>query len=333
MANPSRIAQRSGPTGQLDRIRRLPAGNICLAFVIVQTGCIIGALLFATEFKYLSPANIAVMLKAIPILGVIALGVGILMVAGEYELSVGSTYAFTAIVLCLMVEAGAPTPLAALAAIALGIGISVLNGLITLRFALPSFIVTMGAMLFWKGMILYVDGAQGIKFKWSEDFRAVVAGRFGPVEMIFVWFVVLTALFHTVMRYHRFGNHLLATGGNRIAAIANGIRPDRVKLAAFAAAGGMAAIGGIIAALRVASATPTQGGGMELQAIAASVIGGLALTGGRGSMLGVFLGAALIYTIQDVLLLLRAPGFYLDIFVGLLIILAAIANQAFRKEA
>lgn len=90
---------------------------------------------------------------------------------------------------------------------------------------------------------------------------------------------------------------------------------------------------GLIAAARVGSVTPAQGGGLELQAIAAAVIGGVALTGGRGSMIGVFLGAALIYTIQDVLLLMRAPGFYLDIFVGALIVLAAITNQVVGRRA
>ena len=94
----------------------------------------------------------------------------------------------------------------------------------------------------------------------------------------------------------------------------------------------MAAFAGVLAASRVGSVTPTQGAGLELQAIAACVIGGLALTGGRGSMIGVFLGTFLIYTIQDVLLLVRAPGFYLDIFVGALIVLAAISNQVFSKE-
>jgi simple sugar transport system permease protein len=101
---------------------------------------------------------------------------------------------------------------------------------------------------------------------------------------------------------------------------------------AFGIAGFCAAFSGILAAARVGAIQPGQGAGLELRAIAACVIGGLALSGGRGTILGVFLGAALIYTIQDILLLVRAPGFYLDIFVGILIVGAAILNEVVRQR-
>ena len=319
--------------GALDRLLATPAGNILIAFVIIQALCIIAALMFPDSFRYLSPANISIMLKAIPTLGILALGVGILMVSGEFDLSVGSIYAFTAVV-CAMVIGGGLTPwLAAPLLIAVGAAISMLNGIISLRFALPSFIVSLGAMLFWKGMIFFVHGAQAIRFEGSDAFRSVLTGSIGPIQMPFVWFLGLAIILHLVLRHHTLGNHIFAVGGDRAAALANGVNPIKVKLICFAMAGSCAALSGIISAARVGSVTPAQGGGLELQAIAASVIGGVALTGGRGSMIGVFLGAALIYTIQDVLLLLRAPGFYLDIFVGALIVLAAIANQLVGGKA
>jgi len=326
-ARPSRIRKRTGLKGQLDRLLATPAGNILIAFGIIQLLCIIAGLLYPESFRYLSSSNIAIMLKAIPTLGILALGVGLLMISGEFDLSVGSIYAFTAVVCSMAVAAGLSAWVAAPLMIAAGAMISVANGLISLRFALPSFIVSLGAMLFWKGMIFLVHGAQSIRFEGSEGFRNMLSGSLGPLEMPFVWFLILTFLFHLVLRHHAFGNHIFAVGGNRDAATANGVNPMKVKLACFALAGACAAFSGIISAARVGSVTPAQGGGLELQAIAACVIGGVALTGGRGSMIGVFLGAALIYTIQDVLLLLRAPGFYLDIFVGALIVMAAIANQ------
>ncbi len=332
MTHAPRIVVRPGIGGRFDRLRRRPAGNILIAFVAIQAACIVAALIFPDDFRYLSAVNISVMLKAIPILGVMSLGAGVLMIAGEFDLSIGSVYAFTAVLMCILVEAGLSAWLAAPIALLTGVAICVTNGVVTLRFKLPSFIVTLGAMLFWKGMILFIHGAQGIRFAASDSFKAFATGAFGPVEMTFVWFVILTVGFHLVMRHHRFGNHVYAVGGNRAAAVANGIDPVRVKLIAFASTGAMAAFAGVLAASRVGSVTPTQGAGLELQAIAACVIGGLALTGGRGSMIGVFLGTVLIYTIQDVLLLVRAPGFYLDIFVGALIVLAAISNQVFSKE-
>ena len=110
------------------------------------------------------------------------------------------------------------------------------------------------------------------------------------------------------------------------------LHPGRVKLAAFMLTGMAAAFSGIISTTRVHSVSPIQGEGMELQAIAACVIGGTALTGGKGTVLGPFLGAALIFTIQDVLLLVKAPGSYLEMFMGLLILATVVLNQLTSKR-
>jgi simple sugar transport system permease protein len=129
------------------------------------------------------------------------------------------------------------------------------------------------------------------------------------------------------------GNHIYGVGGNRDAATAIGVNVPRVKLSAFVVAGGAAALSGTISTVRVSSVSPIQGQGLELQAIAACVIGGVSLYGGKGSMIGVFLGAALLYTVQDILLLLRAPGFYLDSFIGAIIPVAATLNRVIQKES
>ena len=329
----ARIATRGGIGGFFDRLLATPAGNILVAFVIIQILCVSASLLYPDDFRYLSPANISVMLKAIPTLGIIALGVGLLMVSGEFDLSVGSIYAFTAVVCSMAIAGGMSAWVAAPLMLILGAFISIANGLITIKFALPSFIVSLGAMLFWKGMIFFVHGAQSIRFEASDTFQNVIAGSLGPFEMPFIWFVVLAVVFQIILRHHAFGNHIAAVGGDQQAAAANGVNPTKVKLICFAFAGSTAAFSGIISAARVGSVTPAQGGGLELQAITACVIGGVALAGGRGSMIGVFLGSVLIYTIQDVLLLMRAPGFYLDVFVGALIVLAAIANQVVGGKA
>lgn len=314
-------------------LRGVPGGNILIAFIAIQVVCVTVSLLFPTTFRYVSSANISVTLQAIPTIGFIALGIGLLMIAGEFDLSVGSVYTFTGIIAATLVnDLSVPAWIAAPAVIAIGALIGLGNGLITLRFAMPSFIVTLGAMLFWRGMTLLLHGATSIGFQPDDAFQFVFGGALNIVPMSFVWLVVLAIGFHLLLQHRRLGSHIFAVGGNRAAALAIGIHPGRVKLAAFAIAGAMAALSGIFSATRVNSITPAGGQGLELQAIAACVIGGLALTGGRGSILGIVLGAALIYTIQDVLLLMRAPGFYLDIFVGALIVIAVILNQAMQGK-
>jgi simple sugar transport system permease protein len=333
-ADKTRASERAVPDspGQrmtlFNKVRSVPGGNILIAFVAIEIACIVGGLVFSTEFRYLSSANIAVTLEAIPTVGFISLGVGLLMIAGEFDLSVGSVYTFTSIIAATLLNSySVPAAIGLVLAVGLGVCIGLINGLITLRFAMPSFIVTLGTMLFWRGATLFVHGATSIDFEPNDLFQRIMDGSVSIVPMNFIWLVVLAVVFHLLLRHRKLGSHMFAVGGNRAAALAIGIRPARVKLAAFAIAGGMAALSGMFSATRVNAITPAGGEGLELQAIAACVIGGLALTGGRGSILGICLGAALIYTIQDVLLLLRAPGFYLDAFVGALIVIAVILNQ------
>jgi ribose/xylose/arabinose/galactoside ABC-type transport system permease subunit len=299
----------------------------------VQVLCIVAALLFPDSFRYLSPSNISVMLKAIPLLGVIALGIGILMVAGEYDLSAGATYTLCGIVMAkLVAENQLSAFVAAPIALMVGVLIGLLNGFITIRFNIPSFIATLGTMLFWQGMTLLYHGAQSMRFTPEAAFNEVMAGAAGPFEAAFLWYVALTLVAWALLHHHKLGNHIFAVGGNKQAATAIGIRPSATKMIAFGIAGFCAAFSGILAAARVGAIQPGQGAGLELRAIAACVIGGLALSGGRGTILGVVLGAAVIYTIQDILLLVRAPGFYLDIFVGILIVGAAILNEVVRQR-
>ena len=290
------------------------------------------ALIWPDDFRYLSPQNLTILMKSVPVLGCLALGAGILMIAGEFDLSIGSVYAFTAILTATMVEAGLSGFLAAPLGIAAGAAIGLSNGWITLRFGLPSFIVTLGALLFWRGAALLYNGAVQVRFDPEPAFTSLVSGTVVGFNMAFVWLIALACLFHVLLHRHRFGNHVFATGGNRAAATAIGIRTGRVKMTAFAIGGAMAAMAGLLAMTRVGSVQPGQGTGLELQAIAACVIGGLSLNGGRGSILGIFLGVMLIFTITDVLLLLRAPGFYLDMFIATLIVVAAAFNHMFERR-
>jgi simple sugar transport system permease protein len=163
------------------------------------------------------------------------------------------------------------------------------------------------------------------------DSSVLTIGNVGVIHASILWFCLFAIAFYFLLHHHRLGNHFYAVGGNRNAAVAIGINPARTKTIAFAIAGFMAAFSGVVAVSRVGSIQPGGGLGMELQTIAACVIGGLALTGGRGSILGIVLGTALVFTIQDVLLLLRAPAFYFDMFVGALIVIAVIMNTAVRR--
>lgn len=315
------------------RLRSGSAVNILVVFIVIQALCSLGGLLFPDQFPYLSAANIRVQLQAIPDLGIVSLGVGVLMIAGEFDLSVGANYTFSAIVMATLVTIqGTPVILAVLVALAIGTIFGLLNALVTFGVRIPSFIATLGSGLFLSGFTLFYHGATFLSFTPDPTFTAITTGSIGPIQAEFLWFVVITLLVWLLLHRHALGNQIFAVGDDAKAANEVGVRTRGIKTLAFAIAGFCAAVAGIISTTRVSSIVPGQGDSLTLDAIAACVIGGIALSGGRGTALGIFLGASLIYTIQDVLLLVGAPGFYLQLFVGLLIIAAAGFNQLASKR-
>jgi len=324
--------QRAKAAGRRYR-RQQSAFDILIIFLVVQVASVIYGLFNPDTFAYNSFANIQTALGAIPVVtGIPALGVGILMIAGEFDLSVGANFIFSSILMAQLNTNGLSVWLAALIGLAVGTGIGLLNGVITLRLGIPSFITTLGTMLIWQAGTLFVHGASSQPFSPSPGFAALTAGNLGVFPADFLWFVVLAIAFWALLQRSRIGNHIFAAGGNKQAATATGVRVDRTKLIAFSLAGACAALGGILSASQIGNIAPSTGDVLPLQAIAACVIGGLALTGGRGTILGIVLGSALIYWISDVLLLIGAPGFYITAPVGILIIAAAAIYEILRAR-
>jgi simple sugar transport system permease protein len=333
MNNASRSLKRKSTTGVLfNKLRRQRAGNIIVVTIAIQILAIIFALIFPDKFRYLTSANLQVLFKSIPQIGIISIGVGLLMISGEFDLSVGATFTFTALLMAKAFNSGVPIAVSVLISISVGILIGLINGLIVVKSKVASFIITLGTMYFWRGMILLVSQSSSERFAPGNIFTAILTGNIGPAQMQFVWLLVVVIVGWFILERTKFGNHIFATGGNKSAAKALSINTDRVKIIAFIITGFLAAFSGIVSTTRVGTISPIQGEGLELQAIAACVIGGIAMMGGEGSIVGAFFGAALLFTIQDFLLLAGAPGVYLKLFVGLIIIVAVVLNQIVKKE-
>jgi ribose/xylose/arabinose/galactoside ABC-type transport system permease subunit len=325
-------AQRAKAAGRRYR-RQQSAFDILIIFLIVQVISVIYGLISPNVFAYNSFANIQTALYTIPIeVGIPALGVGVLMIAGEFDLSVGVNFIFSSIVMAQLAASGLNVWVAALIGVVIGTGIGLLNGVITLRLKIPSFITTLGTSFIWTALTFLVHGESSQPFTPTPGFAAITAGAIGVIPATFLWWVVLAIVFWGLLERNRIGNHIYAVGGNKQAATATGVRVERTKLLAFGLAGAMAAVGGILAASYVGNIAPSSGQELALEAIAACVIGGLALNGGRGTILGIVLGSALIYWIRDVLLLLAAPGIYITGPIGILIIAAAATYEILRAR-
>jgi ribose/xylose/arabinose/galactoside ABC-type transport system permease subunit len=313
-------------------LRNHKAGNIVIVFAVTQIACIIASLIFPDRFAYISTSSIQTLLRSLSPIAIMAVGVGILMIAGEFDLSVGSNFAFTAYMMALVYQSNYSEWTGVACALSLGALIGLVNGLITLKAKIPSFIATLGALMFWRGILQIVSAGQTESMSPGGTFEMLFAGNIGPIQAQFIWAIAIVILGYLLLERHKLGNHIFSVGGNVESARAIGVNPLRVKMICFVIVGILAAFAGVISTARVHSVSPDQGRGYELQAIAACVIGGLSLTGGEGSVLGILLGTALLFAIQNVLLLLRAPGFYLDMFMGILIVIAVIFNRLTKKE-
>jgi simple sugar transport system permease protein len=314
------------------RLRRQPAVHIVALFVLVQAVCIIFGLIYPDDFRYVSGTNVSLVLKAIPVIGMIALGVGVLMIAGEFDLSVGSVYTLTAYTMSLLYLAGTPLWVAVGATLLAAVAIGVVNGLITVRLAIPSFITTLGSMMVLRGLVRWLSDGRSASFKPDESFVKLMTGSVLGINAEFVWFLGLTIAIGVILHRTKLGNHLYLVGGSEKTAVAVGVNARLVKTIAFVFSALGATLAGIISTTRVSTVTASQGIGFELKAITVCVIGGLFLSGGRGTVIGIFVGACLMYTVEDVLLLLRAPGFYIEVFIGVILVGAVIINAWLAKK-
>jgi simple sugar transport system permease protein len=330
----------SAPTTTADRlterfrqIRGRGALEIGLVFVLVQLGCIVYYLVDPAGFPDLEKSNFNVLSQSVPVLAILAIGAGVLIIAGEFDLSLGANFTFCALVFTRWYADGAGAWTATGMALLTGVAIALLNGVLVTKAKIPSFIVTLGMMLFWEGAALFYNGTTAALMVPSETVKQVFTADLGFFRGQALWLLGLGVVFWLLVHRHRLGNHIFAVGGNPAAARAISINPDRVKIIAFGILGLCVALAAVLTAVRTGSDQPGTGRGMELKAIAAAVVGGVALSGGRGSVLGMVLGAALILTVQDILLLGGAPGFYLDLFVGLIIVAAAFFNRMIEGKA
>ena len=284
---------------------------------------------------FLNGANLRGLLGLIPEMALIAIGVTLLMICGEFDLSVGSVFALMPMSMAVLLTQGWPFWVAFAAAWGVAAGIGMINGLITLKFEIPSFITTLGMLFIARSLTVVISG--GFPPRLPEDIPTHVFVAFvGPGDMLrmsFIWFLLIAFLFAFLLGRTNFGNWVRATGGFLPAARALGIPTMRVKLTCFILSAMLAGLAGTIQVLRVGSPLPSIGEGLELQAVAAAVIGGTALTGGVGSILGGIMGAALIRVIDNGMVLSRVDANWFKFAVGALTILAVVGNSWLRKRA
>ncbi len=299
--------------------------GILIALLVVAL--VIGTL----EPVFFSPINILNVIRQMSIIGIIAIGETMVILLGGIDLSVGAVAAFTgAVAAKLLVEVGSSIPLAMAAALVAGLGIGFANGFISRKGGMHPFIVTLGTLSIFRGLTLIIAGGRPIS-GLPEAFLWLGGGEIGPIPAPVILLLGLVVAFGFMLRRTTFGRKIYAIGGNEEAARLSGIAVDRIYITAFAIAGLLSALGGVVLTSRLNSAELVAGQGYELDVIASVVIGGTSLFGGVGTVYGTLVGALLIGVISNGLNLLGVSSYWQLVVKGLVIIIAALIDNLKRR--
>ncbi|WP_162652501.1 ABC transporter permease [Lentilitoribacter sp. Alg239-R112] len=292
---------------------------------------IVAMIVALTTDRFLNPGNLSNLFLQVSIVALIAIGASIVIFAAGIDLSSGSMVALLTMVLAQMLKfMGIPLALAVPLILFAGALLGLLLGFITAYGRIPSFITTLAALIAFRGLALTFNNGSPI-FSLDPGLEPIFYGKLAGIPLPFFYLVAFYGLAAYMMNFTKLGREIYAVGGNPSAAVLTGINVRKVQAMTFAIAGLMTAVGAVLMSARLNSGSPNYGQTLELQAIAAAVVGGASLAGGRGNILATLMGAMTIVIVQNGLNLNAAPSSVQNIVLGL-IILMAVGIDMWRAE-
>jgi ribose transport system permease protein len=284
--------------------------------------------------SFLSWTSLSTLMLQSSIKGIIALGMTLIIIAGQIDLSVGSQCALIAGLGVVVLNRSESAFVMLLFCMAFGAFLGTINGLITTKGKMAPFIVTLATMSAYRSIIVQLGqgGPFNIEMKIMMSFRKIAAGKMMGIPNLAIIFVLIAILVGLMVKYTKFGRYVYAVGSNENAAFLTGINVDRVKTLCFTLTGFLTGVASFLLSSRLTSITAANVGmSFELDAIAAVAIGGASMSGGRGKIFGTFLGAIMLQMIEGILIAARIPPFLSGLVKGIIIILAVIF-QSKRKN-
>lgn len=312
---------------QRRKIFIFPSMGVIAAFILLMV------VFSAISKEFLTISTVAGILTIAAELGTITLAVALLMISGEFDLSVGTVYAWAGVLLARLLSSGLNSFLSLLIVILFALIIGLINGLVTTKVKIPSFITTLGMMMALRGFLLIFTAGFPVSYKGRSFLIYLLNGKLvSDFRVSSLWFLFFLLVFSLILNRTRHGNWSLATGGSPEVARTLGVKIDRVKMINFLLTGLFAAIAGCFSFGRFKMAYPTLGTGLELEAIASAVLGGCYLAGGYGTIVGAFFGALVISSLRVGLVLIGAPAYWYQAFIGVILVLGMIVNKEIMKR-
>lgn len=303
-------------------------------FVLLVVLCIVLAIL---NPSFLDPINLQNLARLIGIYGIFSIGLGLVIITGGIDLSVGSVFALLGVLLSIfLVEKHMPAAVAVLAVVAVTTALGALNGFLITKVKIQPFIVTLCGLLFYRGLARFVANDETKGFGAAEGFETLknmATGSLFGVPTPFIILIFVSIISWVVLHRSIFGRYLFAVGRNETAAKYSGINSDAVIAGAYILCGMLAGIAGVLLAFYTNSISPSSHGNFyELYGIAAAVLGGCSLRGGEGSIIGILIGTALLQVLQNLVNLLGIPSSLNFAVMGAVILIGVIADQLLRQR-
>jgi ribose transport system permease protein len=304
-------------------------------FALLVVLCIVVAIL---NPRFLAPANLQNMARLIGMYGIFSIGIGMVIITGGIDLSVGSVFALLGVLLSIMLtEWHLPGAVAVIAVIAVAAGLGLLHGFLVTRVLIPPFIVTLCGLLFYRGLARFIASDETKGFGSAAGFetlRNLATGSLFHIPMPFVLLIIVGAVMWVVLHRSVYGRYLFAVGSNEAAAHYSGINSRAVIASAYVLSGLLAGIAGVVLAFYTNSISPSSHGNFyELYGIAAAVLGGCSLRGGEGSVIGIIIGASLLQVLQNLVNLLGIPSSLNFAVMGAVILIGVIADQLLQRRS
>ncbi len=304
-------------------------------FILLVVLCVVVAVL---NPRFLSGANLQNMARLIGMYGIFSIGVGIVIITGGIDLSVGSIFALLGVLLSMaLVEWGLPGPLAVLLVIAVATALGALHGVLITKVRMQPFIVTLCGLLFYRGLARFIANDETKGFGAAAGFETlqnVATGSLFGIPMPFILLIIIAAVMWVVLHRSVYGRYLFAVGRNEVAARYSGVNSSLIVASAYVLSGLLAGIAGVVLAFYTNSISPSShGNAYELYGIAAAVLGGCSLRGGEGSIVGILIGAALLQVLQNLVNLLGIPSSLNFAVMGVVILLGVMADQLSQRRS
>ena len=306
-------------------------GQIMSQYFIIVIFVALIVVLTILRPTFLSPDNIVNILKQTSIIGILSFGMMFVIISGGFDMSVGSTIAFTGVLAALLGNGQYPLILALIVAAVAGLAVGILNGVGIAKGNIPPFIMTLGTMTAVRGLAMIVSDGKPVTGT-SEAYRAVAAESFLGIPLLAIYFIIVIIIASFVLAKTVYGRRVYAVGGNAQAARVAGINTTFIKTSVFAISGLLAGVCGFLMTSRVTIGQPTAAEQYEMDAITSCVIGGVSMSGGVGKSWGVVIGALLITVIQNGLDILGVNTNWQKVVKGAIIVIAVLIDVKSKER-